>query len=75
MIDLSIGEVANVLGAPWELSFSFGRGLQALPLKAWKGETSNFAVAQRVYYDRARVTELAEIFAPQNGFALFRSWP
>ena len=55
----AINEVANVLGAPWELSFSFGRGLQALPLKAWKGETSNFAVAQRVYYDRARVTGLA----------------
>tara|TARA_B100000470_G_C19777508_1_gene386075 strand:- start:550 stop:1572 length:1023 start_codon:yes stop_codon:yes gene_type:complete len=54
-----INMVANGNGAPWELSFSFGRGLQALPLKAWKGEASNLAVAQRVYYDRARATGLA----------------
>jgi fructose-bisphosphate aldolase class I len=54
-----INMVANGKGAPWELSFSFGRGLQALPLKAWKGEASNLAVAQRVYFDRARATGLA----------------
>jgi fructose-bisphosphate aldolase class I len=55
----SINKVANCMGAPWELSFSFGRGLQALPLKAWKGDTRNFAVAQRAYYSRAKVTGLA----------------
>ena len=28
-------------GAPWQLSFSYGRALQAPALKAWKGEAAN----------------------------------
>jgi hypothetical protein len=28
-------------GVPWELSFSYGRALQAPALKAWKGEAAN----------------------------------
>src|SRR5204863_1749342 len=28
-------------GRPWELSFSYGRALQAPALKAWKGEAAN----------------------------------
>ena len=46
-------------GAPWELSFSYGRGLQAAPLKAWSGKAENVARAQLAYYQRARFTSAA----------------
>lgn len=39
---------------PWELSFSYGRALQAPALKAWKGETSNLPAAQEAFYHRAK---------------------
>src|SRR6201984_2681614 len=38
---------------PWQLSFSYGRALQAPVLKAWKGEATNVAVAQQVFHHRA----------------------
>ncbi|HXV36197.1 MAG TPA: class I fructose-bisphosphate aldolase [Myxococcota bacterium] len=45
----------NKLGdAPWELSFSYGRALQAAPLKAWAGKASQIAAAQRAFLHRAR---------------------
>jgi fructose-bisphosphate aldolase class I len=44
----------NAIGGPWELSFSYGRALQAAPLRTWVGEESNAAAAQRVFAHRAR---------------------
>lgn len=41
-------------GAPWELSFSFGRALQAPALKAWAGLPANGAAAQQKLLHRAR---------------------
>jgi fructose-bisphosphate aldolase class I len=38
---------------PWELSFSFGRALQAPVLKAWKGDAANVANAQQAFHHRA----------------------
>src|SRR5437870_1535850 len=38
---------------PWQLSFSFGRALQAPVLKAWKGEPTNVADAQQAFHHRA----------------------
>jgi fructose-bisphosphate aldolase class I len=40
--------------APWELSFSFGRALQAPALQAWAGKSENIAAAQRALLHRAR---------------------
>src|SRR5262249_28803114 len=37
---------------PWELSFSYGRALQAPALKAWGGQDANVPAAQRAYYHR-----------------------
>ena len=38
----------NQLGPhPWQLSFSYGRALQAAALKAWKGEAANVDAGQR----------------------------
>jgi fructose-bisphosphate aldolase, class I len=51
-------------GAPWQLSFSYGRALQAPALKAWKGEAANASAAQRAFLHRARL----------NGAARSGSW-
>ena len=37
----AINRYAASCRAPWELSFSYGRGLQAAPLKAWGGDAGN----------------------------------
>ncbi|MCP4694774.1 MAG: fructose-bisphosphate aldolase class I [Desulfobacterales bacterium] len=44
---------------PWELSFSYGRALQEMPLKAWAGEAANASAAQKQLYHRARCNGLA----------------
>jgi fructose-bisphosphate aldolase, class I len=50
----------NKLGPhPWQLSFSYGRALQAPTLKAWRGDPSNVEAAQRAYYHRAKMNGAA----------------
>jgi fructose-bisphosphate aldolase class I len=44
---------------PWELSFSYGRALQAPALKAWGGKPENLEAAQRAYHHRAKLNSLA----------------
>lgn len=44
---------------PWQLSFSFGRALQAPVLKAWGGKPENVEAAQRAYLHRARMNGAA----------------
>jgi fructose-bisphosphate aldolase, class I len=39
---------------PWELSFSYGRALQAPALKAWGGDAANREAAQQAFYRRAK---------------------
>jgi fructose-bisphosphate aldolase class I len=46
-------------GLPWQLSFSYGRALQAPSLKAWGGKSENLAAAQAAYGKRARLNGLA----------------
>lgn len=55
----AINQYASAITVPWELSFSYGRGLQSAPLKAWKGKISNNGDAQQAYYHRASVTSAA----------------
>ena len=52
---------------PWELSFSYGRALQAPTLKAWRGEPSNVDEAQKAYYRRAKFNGAARSgsYAPE----------
>ncbi len=51
----------NATGAvlPWPLSFSYGRALQAPALKAWKGQATNVAAAQKALYHRAKCNSAA----------------
>jgi fructose-bisphosphate aldolase class I len=48
-------DAINRLGPlPWEVSFSYGRALQAPALDAWAGKRDNVARAQKLFYHRAR---------------------
>jgi fructose-bisphosphate aldolase class I len=50
----------NAMGPlPWKLSFSYGRALQAAPLKAWSGKSENVAAGQRAFAHRAKMNGLA----------------
>jgi len=50
----------NAMGPhPWELSFSYGRALQAPALKAWAGDAANVAAGQAAYLHRAKMNGLA----------------
>ena len=50
----------NRLGPqPWQLSFSYGRALQAPALQAWKGEASNVPAGQAAFHHRAKLNGAA----------------
>ena len=50
----------NALGThPWQVSFSYGRALQAPVLAAWKGVEANAAAAQKALQKRCRLNGLA----------------
>jgi fructose-bisphosphate aldolase class I len=53
----------NKLGEtqPWKLSFSYGRALQAAPLKAWAGSADNLAAAQQAFLERAKANGAATL--------------
>ena len=46
---------------PWKLSFSYGRALQAAPLKAWGGKAENAAAAQAALMERAQANGAATL--------------
>lgn len=46
---------------PWALSFSYGRALQAAPLKAWSGKAENVPAAQAAFAHRAKMNGLAQL--------------
>ena len=44
---------------PWNLTYSYGRALQAPSLNAWRGKEENVPVAQDAFYKRAKLNSLA----------------
>jgi len=52
-------DAMNRMGAPWPLTFSYSRALQAVALKAWRGQAGNVAAAQKAFHHRARMNSLA----------------
>ncbi|MCH8278140.1 MAG: fructose-bisphosphate aldolase [Proteobacteria bacterium] len=53
-------DIMNKTGdLPWELSFSYGRALQAPALDAWQGQEDNFAAGQAALFKRAKFNSLA----------------
>lgn len=51
---------------PWKLTFSYGRALQAAPLKAWNG--SNVEAGQAAFRHRAKMNGLAARGEWEDGF-------
>ena len=50
----------NAIGnLPWNVTFSYGRALQAAPQKAWSGKSENLAAGQRAFTHRAQMNALA----------------
>ena len=48
-------------GAPWKITFSYSRALQAAPQKAWSGKAENVAAAQAAFTHRAAMNGLASM--------------
>ena len=55
-------DAMNKIGnLPWNLTFSYGRALQAAPQKAWSGKSEKVAAAQRAFLHRAQMNGLASL--------------
>ena len=52
-------DAMNRMGAPWPLTFSYSRALQAVALNAWRGQASNVGAAQKAFHHRAKMNSLA----------------
>ena len=57
----AINVVGKQLGAPWTLTFSYGRALQASVLKAWNGNPKNVKKAQDALYERCEANGKAAL--------------
>ena len=51
----------QILGenSPWNLTYSYGRALQAPALKSWGGKEEHVSAAQDAFYKRAKLNSLA----------------
>lgn len=54
----AINRIGNL---PWNVTFSYGRALQAPVQKTWAGKPENVAAAQRAFSHRARMNGLATL--------------
>ena len=54
-----LNAICRAGNAPWKLSFSFGRALQAPALSIWKGSPDNVAASQAALHHRAKGNGLA----------------
>jgi fructose-bisphosphate aldolase class I len=55
----AINKLGQQIGAPWALSFSYGRALQDAALRAWSGDNDNADSARKAFFDRAVATSKA----------------
>jgi fructose-bisphosphate aldolase class I len=56
-----INRVAKQWGAPWPLTFSYGRALQHAAITTWRGEDANIAAARAQLLHRAKMNSLAAL--------------
>jgi len=56
-----LNSMNRILGnsSPWNLTYSYGRALQAPALDAWGGKEENVPAAQDAFYKRAKLNSLA----------------
>ena len=55
----NLNEINKIEGTPWNLSFSYGRALQASALKAWQGNHENEEACSKAFAHRAKMNSLA----------------
>jgi fructose-bisphosphate aldolase class I len=55
----NLNALNRVAAQPWQLSFSFGRALQAAALTVWAGDPGNVPAAQRAFAHRAEMNGAA----------------
>jgi fructose-bisphosphate aldolase class I len=55
----NLNAINRIPGLPWEVTFSYGRGLQSTPMAVWAGNTANVAKAQQSFLKRAQMTAAA----------------
>ena len=54
-----LNAICRCSDAPWKLTFSFGRALQAPAMNVWKGSPDNVAAAQKALHHRAQCNSAA----------------
>ena len=65
---LNLNAINSVpLPRPWNVSFSYGRALQASCIKTWRGNKENVAKAQAVLLERAKANGEASLGKYQGG--------
>ncbi|KKB07407.1 class I fructose-bisphosphate aldolase [Devosia chinhatensis] len=57
----------QISGKPWPLTFSYGRALQNVALRAWAGRRENFSIAREAFAHRAHMNSLAALGEWSNG--------
>jgi len=53
--------INRIGGLPWNVTFSYGRALQAAPQAAWSGKADNLAKGQAAFAHRALMNSLATL--------------
>ena len=56
---LNMMNVEHAESLPWNLTFSYGRALQASALTSWSGKDENIPTAQEAFFQRAKFNGLA----------------
>ena len=54
-----LGAMNALCKHPWQLTFSYGRALQAPALSAWKGDPAKYEAGQKAFFKRAKLNGLA----------------
>jgi fructose-bisphosphate aldolase, class I len=53
--------INRIGGLPWNVTFSYGRALQAAPQAAWSGKADNYAKGQAAFAHRALMNSQAAL--------------
>ncbi len=55
----NINKYAKEKEIPWEITFSYGRGLQSAAMHEWCGKKENIILAQKIFIERCKQASLA----------------
>tara|TARA_B100002051_G_C16713439_1_gene627945 strand:+ start:663 stop:1655 length:993 start_codon:yes stop_codon:yes gene_type:complete len=55
----NINQYAKEKETPWEITFSYGRGLQSAAMHEWRGNNENIIPAQKIFIERCKQASMA----------------